>query len=188
MLEFLEIFYDASVSLSGVYYPTSPLVMHNFIEIISHMNESEKDTDLFPIVYPMKLKYLKYWKDIPLLYSFAFILDPRGKMRCLFNVLQIMQEKQVMITLVTMLKLKLSCSNYLTNMMRSMSLQGLKGDPLSLGQPLVRKRISGRLFLEALEPLVLLDLPLPLSQLLLLHLVYVSYLHIWTMTMSLHMC
>jgi hypothetical protein len=67
--------------------------MHNLIEIISHMDESEKDTDMFPIVYPMKLKYLKYWKDIPLLYSFAFVLDPRGKMRGMFNVLQIMQEK-----------------------------------------------------------------------------------------------
>jgi hypothetical protein len=41
----------------------------------------------------MKLKYLKYWKEIPLLYSIAFILDPRGKMRGLFNVLQIMQLK-----------------------------------------------------------------------------------------------
>jgi hypothetical protein len=41
----------------------------------------------------MKLKYLKYWKDIPLLYSFTFFPDPRGKMRGLFNVLTIMQEK-----------------------------------------------------------------------------------------------
>jgi hypothetical protein len=41
----------------------------------------------------MKLKFLKYWKQIPLLYSFAFILDPRGKMRGLFNVLQIFEEK-----------------------------------------------------------------------------------------------
>jgi hypothetical protein len=32
-------------------------------------------------------------KEIPLLYSIAFILDPRDKMRGLFNVLQIMQLK-----------------------------------------------------------------------------------------------
>ena len=44
------------------------------------------------IVYPMKLKFLKYWQDIPLLYSFAFILDSRAKMRCLFNVLQLLKE------------------------------------------------------------------------------------------------
>ena len=40
----------------------------------------------------MKLKFLKYWQDIPLLYSFAFILDPRAKMRGLFNVLQLLKE------------------------------------------------------------------------------------------------
>ena len=44
------------------------------------------------IVYPMKLQLLKYWHDIPLVYSFAFILDPRVKMRGLFNVLQLLKE------------------------------------------------------------------------------------------------
>jgi hypothetical protein len=29
----------------------------------------------------MKTKFLKYWRQIPILYSFAFILDPRAKMR-----------------------------------------------------------------------------------------------------------
>jgi hypothetical protein len=41
----------------------------------------------------MKLKSLKYWQDIPMLYAIAFILDPRGKMRGLFNVLQILEQK-----------------------------------------------------------------------------------------------
>jgi hypothetical protein len=40
----------------------------------------------------MKLKFLKYWENIPLLYSFAFILDSRTKLRGLFNVLQILKE------------------------------------------------------------------------------------------------
>jgi hypothetical protein len=40
----------------------------------------------------MKLKFLKYWENIPLLYSFAFILDPRAKKRVLFNVLVILKE------------------------------------------------------------------------------------------------
>ena len=44
------------------------------------------------IVYLMKLKFLKYGQDIPLLYSFAFILDPRVKMRGIFNVLQLLKE------------------------------------------------------------------------------------------------
>jgi hypothetical protein len=29
----------------------------------------------------MESKFLKYWRDIPILYAFAFILDPRAKMR-----------------------------------------------------------------------------------------------------------
>jgi hypothetical protein len=34
LLEFLELFYDATVTLSGVYYPTSPLIMHNILDIV----------------------------------------------------------------------------------------------------------------------------------------------------------
>jgi hypothetical protein len=33
-------------------------------------------------------KYNKYWWDIPLLYSFAFILDPRAKMKGFNRVLR----------------------------------------------------------------------------------------------------
>ena len=40
----------------------------------------------------MKLKFLKYWQDIPLLYSYAFILDPRAKMRGFHRVLQLLAE------------------------------------------------------------------------------------------------
>ena len=40
----------------------------------------------------MKLKLLKYQHDIPLLYSFAFVLGPRAKLRGLFNVMQILKE------------------------------------------------------------------------------------------------
>jgi hypothetical protein len=40
----------------------------------------------------MPHKFFKYWSDIPLLYSFAFILDPRAKMRGFFNVLNLLAE------------------------------------------------------------------------------------------------
>ena len=92
ILEFLEIFYESNVVLSGVYYPTTPLILHHLLDIASHLHASEKDQNLMSIVYPMKLKFLKYWQDIPLLYSFAFILDPRAEMRGLFNVLQLLKE------------------------------------------------------------------------------------------------
>jgi hypothetical protein len=42
LLEFLELFYDAIMTLSSVYYPTSPLIMHNILDIIQHLNQYEK--------------------------------------------------------------------------------------------------------------------------------------------------
>jgi hypothetical protein len=91
ILEFLEQFYDSTVVLSGVYYPTSPLVLHHVLEIAEHLNTFESDPDFEDdfrrIVAPMKEKFLQYWSNIPYLYAFAFILDPRAKMKGFTNVL-----------------------------------------------------------------------------------------------------
>jgi len=57
--EFLEIFYESTIVLFGVYYPTSPLILHHLLEIFSHLYASEKDQNLIAVVYPMKLKFLK---------------------------------------------------------------------------------------------------------------------------------
>ena len=90
VLLFLEQFYDSTVILSGVYYPTSPLIMHHILEIAGHLNTYENDINFRNVVVPMKSKFLAYWSEIPFLYSFAFILDPRAKIRGFSNVLQIM--------------------------------------------------------------------------------------------------
>jgi hypothetical protein len=37
----------------------------------------------------MKSKFLKYWRDIPMLYALAFILDSRAKIRGFHNILRI---------------------------------------------------------------------------------------------------
>ena len=37
VLSFLELFYDATVTLSGVYYPTSPLMIHYLVKIALHL-------------------------------------------------------------------------------------------------------------------------------------------------------
>lgn len=87
MVKFLETFYESTVSLSGVYYPTSPMIVHNILEIAQHLKDYENDPILLEAVGKMKLKYLKYWKNIPFLYAFAFILDPRAKMSTLVTVL-----------------------------------------------------------------------------------------------------
>ena len=68
-LEFLELFYDSTVVLSGVYYPTAPPMLHNLIEIAGQLKNCENDRMLIDVVVPMKSKYLMYWNDIPLLYK-----------------------------------------------------------------------------------------------------------------------
>jgi hypothetical protein len=92
ILEFLERFYDSTVVMSGVYYPTSPLMLHHILHINKHMNMYENDNLLRHVVVPMKDKFLKYWGTIPYLYAFAFILDPRAKMRGFNNVLALLSQ------------------------------------------------------------------------------------------------
>jgi hypothetical protein len=90
MLNFLGLFYLSIVSLSGVYYPTYPLMMHAIIEIDDHLNQYENDDKLREVVVPMKTKFMKYWGTIPLLYSYAFILAPRAKLNDLTKAIQCM--------------------------------------------------------------------------------------------------
>jgi len=89
-MAFLELFYDCTVVLSDVYYPTAPLVLHHLLAIAKHLQEAEKDIGFRSIATPMKLKLLKYWEKIPLIYSYAFILDPRAKMKGFYNVLNLL--------------------------------------------------------------------------------------------------
>jgi hypothetical protein len=79
VLSFLELFYDSIIALSGVYYPTSPLMIHYLVNIALHLNNYANDVHIRSVVQSMIDKYNKYRRNIPLLYSFAFILDPRAK-------------------------------------------------------------------------------------------------------------
>jgi hypothetical protein len=88
VFKFLELFYEATVALSGVYYPTSPLMLHYLIKLAIHLNDYANDVHLRDVVQPMQEKYNKYWRDIPLMYSFAFILDPRATMKDFSKVLR----------------------------------------------------------------------------------------------------
>ena len=42
IMAFLELFYDCTVVLSGVYYPTAPLVLHHLLAIAEHLQEAKK--------------------------------------------------------------------------------------------------------------------------------------------------
>jgi hypothetical protein len=89
MFQFLQLFHSATVALSGVYYPTSPLMLHHMLKLCKHLKEYENDALLRSVVSRMKDVYLKYCKDIPMLYSFAFILDPRNKLKGFSRVLRL---------------------------------------------------------------------------------------------------
>jgi hypothetical protein len=41
ILKFLQMLYESTVALSGVYYPTSPLMLHHIIEIVGHLYDQE---------------------------------------------------------------------------------------------------------------------------------------------------
>ena len=92
IMVFLELFYDSTVVLSSVYYPTAPLVLHHILDIVELLHKAERDQNFRMIAYPMKLKFLKYWEKISLLYSYAFIHDPRAKMKGFFNVLELLAQ------------------------------------------------------------------------------------------------
>ena len=86
-VSFLEFFYDSTVLLSGIYYPTSPLVLHQICEITDLFETYRNDMLFKPIVEKMEAKFRKCWSEIPLLYCLAIVLDPRVKLSGLGNVL-----------------------------------------------------------------------------------------------------
>jgi hypothetical protein len=54
------------------------------------LHNAENDQGFRNIAIPMKIKFLKYWEKIPLIYSYAFILDPRAKLEGFSNALELL--------------------------------------------------------------------------------------------------
>jgi len=50
VLKFLELFYDSTVALSGVYYPTSPLMIHYLVKIAIHLKNYANDSHIRPVL------------------------------------------------------------------------------------------------------------------------------------------
>jgi hypothetical protein len=78
--ELLMPFYVATNVLSGVYYPTSCLVIDYIWLIAESFAKHRSDSLLCTVVAPMELKFLKYFDNISHIYCFATILDPRKKL------------------------------------------------------------------------------------------------------------
>ena len=181
IMEFLGIFYESTVALSGVYYPTSPLMLHHILEIACHLHARETDPLLMSILTPMKLKFLKYWQNIPLLYSFAFVLDPRAKMRGFHNVLQLLSQA-----------VGVDYSNYFTEVRAELyklyNKYENKYGAVRLQRPSNISRSSGKKMLGVRYMELLVQVPLLLllylHLLLYLCLLFQSWLPTWTATLS----
>jgi hypothetical protein len=50
VLKFLEIFYESAVALSGVYYPTSLLMLHHILDIAGYLQNFEHNSLLRIVV------------------------------------------------------------------------------------------------------------------------------------------
>ena len=79
-LDFLKVFNDATYTLSGVYYPTSHLLLIECINIVGAMQENETDLVLQESILLMKNKWLNYFKIIPLINIVACVFNPRIKL------------------------------------------------------------------------------------------------------------
>jgi len=90
LFDFFEILSESTNALSGIYYPTSHLMVHQLLLIAGHLKQHERDPILKDVVLKMQNKYLKYWTEIPLLYAFAFILDPRAKLEKFGTVISLL--------------------------------------------------------------------------------------------------
>jgi hypothetical protein len=112
------------------------------LEIASHLKACERDINLRTIMFPMQLKFLKYWSDIPLLCSYAFILDPRAKMRVFLMCCVYLVTALGVSTVHIMLMSKMNCIKCLLNMRLSLVQLGL----LSLLFIQVKKQAWGRIF------------------------------------------
>ncbi|KAK9669680.1 hypothetical protein RND81_13G148300 [Saponaria officinalis] len=78
-VDFLCTFMDATKSFSHVYKTTSPYFLANIIPIAQLFDKYRGVESHSGFLPKMEKKFLKYWTDIPYIYVFAIILDPRWK-------------------------------------------------------------------------------------------------------------
>ncbi|KAL0539982.1 hypothetical protein IC582_024204 [Cucumis melo] len=86
LIQFLKVFYDVTLKISGSLYTTSNLVFHHItlVQNCIRLNAGSANALLVGMANNMKAKFKKYWgnneKNNFLLYV-AIVLDPRKKLR-----------------------------------------------------------------------------------------------------------
>ncbi|GKA00176.1 zinc finger BED domain-containing protein RICESLEEPER 2-like protein [Tanacetum coccineum] len=77
LTQLLEVFNNATKVLSGVYYPTSPLVLQQIVFMTTKLTEYEFEEGIFAtMVKPMKEKLKKYFERMPPIITCAAALSP----------------------------------------------------------------------------------------------------------------
>ncbi|GJW55391.1 zinc finger BED domain-containing protein RICESLEEPER 2-like protein [Tanacetum coccineum] len=77
LTQLLEVFENATKILSGVYYPTSPLVLQQIVFMTTKLTEYEFEGGIFAtMVKPMKEKLKKYFERMPPIITCAAALNP----------------------------------------------------------------------------------------------------------------
>lgn len=77
LTDLLGVFKNATTYLSGVYYPTSPLVLNQIFMLASKLNDFEfEGEELKNVGEKIKEKLLKYFKEIPPVFTCAAALNP----------------------------------------------------------------------------------------------------------------
>ncbi|GJW43789.1 zinc finger BED domain-containing protein RICESLEEPER 2-like protein [Tanacetum coccineum] len=77
LTQLLEVFNNATKVLSGVYYPTSPLVLQQIVFMTTKLTEYEFEGGIFAtMVKPMKEKLKKYFERMPPIITCAAALNP----------------------------------------------------------------------------------------------------------------
>ncbi|XP_026378706.1 zinc finger BED domain-containing protein RICESLEEPER 2-like [Papaver somniferum] len=80
-MTFLETFYDATNVLSGIYYPTSHIVINQLYNMTQAFVDCRGYDIYDKVLYAMELKFKKYFEPIPPIYYLASIMDPRKKLQ-----------------------------------------------------------------------------------------------------------
>lgn len=76
LLKILKIVYNATLSIGGVYYPTAPKVLLEYLNITAMFNEYKNMEFWKPLITVMEDIFFKYYEDMPLIFACAAALDP----------------------------------------------------------------------------------------------------------------
>jgi len=88
-MQFLQLLYSMTHCFSSVYNPCSQSFLSNACLLAQLFNEHRYENDYDQYLPSMEEKWRKYYTNIPLIYIFASILDPRQKYDGTFLLLDI---------------------------------------------------------------------------------------------------